>query len=75
MESAHIPTDGQAIRLVSLSEAMRLTGRGKSNIYAGVRAGTFPKPIKDGSSSRWVLREIEQFIRDRIAERDSQAAA
>ncbi len=74
MQAMSVPTDGQTIRLIPLSEVMRLTGRGRSNIYASQRAGTFPTPIKDGSSSRWVLSEVESWIRSRVAERDKAAA-
>lgn len=48
----------QPIRLITLGEVIRLTSRGRSNVYAGVRAGTFPKPVKDGTSSRWVESEV-----------------
>ena len=63
------------LRLIPISEVTRLTGRGRSNIYASVRAGHFPAPIKDGSSSRWVFGEVIEWIRKRVADRDAKAAA
>ena len=74
MQAISAPTDGHSIRLIPLSEVMRLTGRGRSNIYACARAGSFPTPIKDGSSSRWVLSEVDSWIRSRVAARDKAAA-
>lgn len=67
--------DAQSIRLVSLVEVIRLTGRGRSRIYAAVAQGEFPKPIKDGASTRWVEGEILAWVRNRIAERDAKAVA
>jgi prophage regulatory protein len=64
-----------AIRLIPISEVIRLTSRGRSKIYADVRAGTFPQPVKDGSASRWVLGEIEGWITARVAARNNRLAA
>jgi predicted DNA-binding transcriptional regulator AlpA len=33
-----------------------------SNLYRGIRAGIYPKPIKVGSSSRWLRTECEAFL-------------
>jgi len=66
----------QGDQLIPLPEVQRRTGMGRSRIYAAIRQNppTFPKPVKIGTSSRWLLVEVEQFIRDRIAERDKAAA-
>jgi len=45
-------------------------GLGRTSIYAGIAAGTFPAPVKIGKRSLWVESEIDQWIDDRIAERD-----
>jgi prophage regulatory protein len=71
----NVSQDACTARLIPLHEVTKLTGRGRSNIYTGINAGTFPSPIKDGASSRWLLSEIEQWIRERVAERDRSAAA
>jgi len=71
MTAAWAP-EAQCIRLISISEVIRLTGRGRSRIYAAVAQGEFPKPIKDGSSARWVESEVANWIADRIAERDAK---
>ena len=41
-----------------------------TKLYAGIAANTFPKPVKVGTRSLWVEAEIDQWIADRIAERD-----
>ena len=61
---------GVYLRLISLSEVIRLTARGRSRIYADIQAGAFPAPIKDGASSRWVEAEVAQWVQARIADRD-----
>lgn len=41
-----------------------------ATIYAEIKAGRFPKPVKFGRSSRWVESEIEEWIAARVRERD-----
>jgi prophage regulatory protein len=36
-----------------------------------IKAGKFPKPVKVGSRNAWLESEIDQWIADRVAERDS----
>lgn len=76
MESVStLHSGGQLVRLIPLSEVIRLTSRSRSRIYAEVQAGTFPPPVKDGSSSRWVEGEIGEWISARIAARNAQGGA
>ena len=46
----------------------------KSAIYAGIRDGSFPKPIKLGTGPHcavgWLESEITAWLKARIAERD-----
>lgn len=56
--------------LLQRRDVERRVGLGCTSIYAGIAAGTFPKPIKSGKRSLWVESEISQWIADRIAERD-----
>ncbi len=74
MENSNTP-DRQPIRLITLREVERTLGIGKSTIYARIRAGTFPAPVKYGSSARWVNHEVEAVALQCIAERDAKAAA
>lgn len=44
------------------------TGLSRSTIYAGVNAGTFPKPIQLGAQSvGWLASEIDAWLRERVA--------
>jgi prophage regulatory protein len=44
------------------------TGLSRSSIYAGIKAGTFPKPIQLGAQSvGWLETEIDAWLRERIA--------
>jgi prophage regulatory protein len=48
--------------LVPLEVAKRISGLGKTSIYAGVRAGTFPAPYKPGGgATRWSYAELIQW--------------
>jgi predicted DNA-binding transcriptional regulator AlpA len=59
-------------RLLPLAEVIRRTSKSRTSIYAGIRTEPpkFPRPIKDGFSSRWIEREVDAWIADKIAARD-----
>ena len=42
------------------------TGLGCSTIYDGIKAGTFPKPIKLGSASAWPEHEVDSWIAQQV---------
>ena len=67
--------EAQSVRLIPISEVIRLTGRGRSRIYAEMSAGRFPKAIKDGASTRWLESEINFWLSERVRERDARAVA
>ena len=60
-------TETMVNRLIRLPEVMAVTGKAKTQIYAGVRTGSFPAPVKDGSLSLWVQSEVQAWVNDRIA--------
>lgn len=60
-------------RLIRLTEVINLTGLCRASIYNYIKAGIFPPPAKFGKSSLWEYNEIQQWIADRITERDSKA--
>lgn len=62
-------------RLIKLADVQKRTALCRSSIYAKVAAGTFPKPVKSGSSSAWVDTEVQAWIDSIIASRDQQHAA
>lgn len=57
-------------RLIPLSEVTRLTGLKKTAIYERVACKDFPQAIKLGSSSRWLLSEVEGWIDGKVLARD-----
>jgi prophage regulatory protein len=73
--------------LLRRQEVERLTGLGRSAIYARMTKShpsydeTFPRPVPIGGSNdkptavRWVASEVETWIHDRIAQRDNRHAA
>tara|TARA_B100000809_G_scaffold136724_2_gene134217 strand:+ start:1043 stop:1246 length:204 start_codon:yes stop_codon:yes gene_type:complete len=59
--------------LSKIAEVKKQTGLCASSIYKMAVLGKFPKPIKLGNrSSRWIRAEVDQWIDDRITERNNQ---
>jgi prophage regulatory protein len=44
-----------------------------THIWRLVRAGRFPKPVKIGNRNHWVEQEIDQYIADKLMQRDGVA--
>ena len=66
----------KSTRLLRLGEVTRLTGLGRSTLYARVAVGKFPSPVKIGPrASAWPEVEIDGWIAARIAERDGMRDA
>ena len=67
------------MKLLRLKAVMEATGLGRSSIYKFIAQGTFPKPVSlGGRNVGWVDHEIEEWIAERVADRDrilNQAAA
>ena len=49
-------------RLVSISTLVAMLDRSRASIYRDIQANVFPKPLKLGGSSRWLLCEVEDHI-------------
>jgi prophage regulatory protein len=65
-----------APRLGAQPEVSKIAGIEKSEIWRRVKAGTFPAPVRLGTRcTRWNLVEVEEWARQRLAERDQKAAA
>jgi prophage regulatory protein len=45
---------------------------GRSRIYKLIGEGNFPSPVKIGASSRWIDPEIDAYIAQLAADRDSE---
>ena len=59
--------------LIRLPKVMDKTGKCRSSIYSDMAEDKFPKQIRIGGSRSvaWDEGEIDQWIEDRIAERDA----
>ncbi len=56
-------------KLIKLPEVIDRTAKGKSTIWAGIKAGTFPAPIKIGPRAiAFIESEIEAEIQSYIDE-------
>ena len=61
-------------RFLRIEELVPSVGKGKSTIWAQIRQGKFPKPVRHGKRcTRWVESEIEAWKAKLIAERDGHA--
>ena len=54
------------MKLLTLRDVIQKTGFKKSTIYKFIKTKKFPKPIKIGSSSRWIEEEIDTWIKEQI---------
>ncbi|MPZ47021.1 MAG: AlpA family phage regulatory protein [Betaproteobacteria bacterium] len=62
------------VRILRLPEVQRHTGLSARVIYRRVAAGTFPRQVPLGDKATgWLESEIEQWVAERIAERDATA--
>jgi prophage regulatory protein len=66
----HTAQEFKPAYLLRIAEVEQRVGLKKSAIYDRISAGTFPGPVTDGSASRWVESEVEEWIQSRIADRD-----
>ena len=58
--------------LLRRPEVERRVGLRRASIYKWMAEGTFPKPVKLGEKAvAWVETEIDQWVSDRIEQRDS----
>ena len=63
-------------RLIRLPEVIQRTSKSRSAIYAAMAKDQFPKQVKLGPlSSAWVETEIDAWLADMIASRDTHQAA
>jgi prophage regulatory protein len=59
-------------RIIRLRAVMQLTGLSRSSIYALVRSGAFPAPVKLGQrASGWVHQEVDQWLEQLKSVRDA----
>ncbi|WP_204353376.1 helix-turn-helix transcriptional regulator [Tritonibacter mobilis] len=49
-------------KLIDVKEVCRVVSLSRSQIYALMREGAFPAPVKVGRASRWRVAEIDKWI-------------
>ncbi|MDH0293172.1 AlpA family transcriptional regulator [Pseudomonas sp. GD04087] len=60
------------MRIMRLQEVMATTGLARSTIYKFISEGTFPKTVPlGGRSVGWVEEEVQDWVLERIEERDA----
>ena len=57
--------------LINFAQLSEKVGMGRSRIYALIGEGNFPCPVKIGASSRWIVCEIDAYIAQLAATRNS----
>lgn len=63
------------MRLIKLAKVMDNTGLSRSTIYKYISNGSFPKPVSLGVRNvAWVESEVEDWVLEKIRERDDGAA-
>ncbi len=64
------------MRLLRLKEVMHTTGLARSTIYKYISEGGFPKPVSLGERNvAWVESEIEDWVAEKIEQRDKATKA
>ena len=62
------------MRIIRLSEVLKMTGLGRSTMYKYVSEDTFPKPVPLGERCvGWVESEVLDWIADKIEARNKLA--
>lgn len=63
------------MKLIRLPEMLARTGLSRTRAYEAIRAGNFPAPVKIGPRAvGWVAEEIDCWISERVACRESADA-
>ena len=82
MDKSTQTTPKQKHRFIRLSEVMSRTGYGRTSIYRKMEDGSFPNSLKlggppkdpnefDSRAIAWIEEEVDQWVEDRIEDRDS----
>jgi len=64
------------MRFLRLPEVLNMTALSRSSVYRLMNAGTFPASIQlSAKSIAWVEEEVQNWIEQRIAKRDSSSTS
>ncbi|QET03798.1 AlpA family phage regulatory protein [Cupriavidus pauculus] len=61
--------------LIRLPTVLQIAGISRPQVYVLMRRGRFPQGVKLGRATAWVRKEINDWVQQRIAERDATLAA
>ena len=53
-------------RLIRLPELTQRLGIGKTKLYALIKSGEFPKPVKLGKASLWSSDKVSKWIDEQV---------
>lgn len=73
-EARSTANTGTAPALFTFDVLALYVSMGRSRIYGLIAEGEFPPPIKNGRSSRWIKSEIDSWISEQAAARQSSHA-
>ncbi len=63
------------VRFLRLPEVLERTGLSRSTIYVRLEQGLFPRPVSLGARAvGWIESEVDEWIAERIAERQIEDA-
>ncbi|ENM3867008.1 AlpA family transcriptional regulator [Vibrio cholerae] len=67
---------GRPMRFLKLKEVMEKTALSRSAIYRKMSDGEFPQSVSLGDRAvAWVESEVQDWVIDRVAERDERISA
>lgn len=70
------PNTGMGDTILRLPRVKERCGLGRASIYAGVKNGTFPAPVKLGDRAvGWLASSVDDWIKSRVQASRQQVAA
>jgi predicted DNA-binding transcriptional regulator AlpA len=67
------PEGEQAVKLLTFKELQSEKGISESDVtlWRRVKAGQFPKPVKNGRRNYWIEAEIDRHLESLVVQRES----
>lgn len=57
-------------RLLRMPDVVRRIGLSRPTIYRMIKAGEFPRPVRQGRTSAWPSTEIDSYVNRCVKKRD-----
>ena len=61
-------------QLLRARAVFEMVGIGRTSLYAKLKKGEFPKPIRVGTTVRWLMADILAYIENLVAETKTAAS-